>query len=419
MVRPDAYIDGMQSIRELYTVGHGPSSSHTMGPQRAALRFLERAPSATTFRVALYGSLAATGRGHLTDRVLLDTLGESSTEIQWHPDEVLPFHANGMRFFALAADGSVTDEWEVYSVGGGALAEANEVPSQTGPGSGIYPHTSLEAIMAHCRKQRMELWQYVETCEGEDIWGYLADIWRVMGEAIERGLARTGVLPGDLEYPRKAHTFYKKARIMSGDLKTTGLTFAYALAVAEENASGGEVATAPTCGSAGVVPAVLRSLQENFSMSEEEILRALAVGGLVGNLVKHNASIAGAEVGCQGEIGTACAMAGAMTAYLFGGSLSQIDYAAEMGLEHHLGMTCDPVGGYVQVPCIERNAVSAMRSINLAEYTLFTDGEHRISFDAVVQTMGETGRDLPVGYRETSLAGLAKHACLRTSGGGC
>lgn len=257
----------------------------------------------------------------------------------------------------------------------------------------------------------MELWEYVEEQEGAEIWSFLKGVWQVMQASIERGVARTGVLPGELRYPRKANSFFKKARIHTGRLRNTGKTFAYALAVSEENASGGKVVTAPTCGSAGVVPAVLRSLQEECDLDESEILRALAVGGLVGNLVKENASISGAEVGCQGEIGTACAMAGAMVVYVFGGTFMQIDYAAEMALEHHLGMTCDPIDGYVQVPCIERNAVSAVRAINAAEYTMLTDGTHRISFDQVVMTMAETDRDLKCGYRETSLAGLAKYGC--------
>lgn len=410
----------MDSLKELYKVGNGPSSSHTMGPQKAATEFLRRTPQAAHYRVTLLGSLAATGKGHLTDWIIKKTLGEERTTIVWKPEEVRPFHTNGMVFEALDAQGNVPEApastWEVYSVGGGTIAEPDSLTRGAG---NFYSLTTLTAIMGHCRADNIELWEYVESQEGPGLWPFLQDIWQAMQDSIERGLGKTGLLPGDLRYPRKANAFYKKARIQSGRLRSTGMTFAYALAVSEENASGGLVVTAPTCGSAGLVPAVLRSLKEDYSLADTEILKALAVGGLVGNLVKENASISGAEVGCQGEVGTACAMAAAMTAYLFGGTHMQIDYAAEMALEHHLGMTCDPVGGYVQVPCIERNAVSAIRAINAAEYTLFTDGNHRISFDQVVQTMGETGRDLKCGYRETSLAGLAKHACLTNCGSGC
>lgn len=406
----------MDSLKELYKLGNGPSSSHTMGPQKAAQQFLERTSGASRYRVTLLGSLAATGKGHLTDWTIKKTLGEERTEILWKPEEVRAFHPNAMVFEALDGEGRLLDlpyaTWEVYSVGGGAIIEAG-VPSRNVVQ--LYPHTKLTDIMAHCRAENIELWEYVESVEGPEIWPFLEECWQAMNQAIDRGLSRTGVLPGDLKYPRKANAFLKKARLQSGPLRSTGLTFAYALAVSEENASGGVVVTAPTCGSAGVVPAVLRVIGEDHALADNEFLRALAVGGLIGNLVKENASISGAEVGCQGEVGTACAMAAIMTAYLFGGTLRQMDYAAEMALEHHLGMTCDPVGGYVQVPCIERNAISAVRAMNTAHYTLFTDGEHRISFDQVVLTMGETGRDLKCGYRETSLAGLAKHGC----GPGC
>lgn len=395
----------MDSLKELYKLGNGPSSSHTMGPQKAARLFRERTPNASSYRVTLYGSLAATGKGHLTDWIIEETLAPLKTEVIWQADVVKPFHTNGMFFEALDGKGEVFDLWEVYSVGGGTIAEAN---SSTRGAKCIYPHTKLTDIMRYCHEENIELWEYVERHEGECIWEFLSEIWHAMTTGIDKGLEKTGVLPGSLKYPRKARSFFKKARVQSKRLRATGMTFAYALAVSEENASGGKVVTAPTCGSAGLVPAVLRSIKEEYDISEDEILRALAVGGLIGNLVKENASISGAEVGCQGEVGTACAMAAGMTAYLFGGTFSQIDYAAEMALEHHLGMTCDPIGGYVQVPCIERNAVSAVRAINAAEYTLFTDGQHCISFDQVVVTMGETGRDLKCGYRETSLAGLAK-----------
>ena len=396
----------MDSLKELYKIGNGPSSSHTMGPQKAATIFKERTPDAKSYRVTLYGSLAATGKGHLTDWIIAETMEPKDTEILWRPDMVKAFHTNGMLFEALDETGTVMQTWEIFSVGGGTIAEEHS----SGRGAKrIYPNSKLDDIIQECREHNKELWEYVEENEAADIWDYLKIIWETMCDSIERGISKSGVLPGDLKYPRKAQMFYKRARLQDKRLKSTGNIFAYALATSEENGSGGIVVTAPTCGSAGVVPGVLRALKEDYDLGEDEILKALAVGGIIGNLVKENASISGAEVGCQGEVGAACAMAAAMAAYLFGGSLSQIDYAAEMALEHHLGMTCDPVGGYVQVPCIERNAVAAVRAINAAEYTLFTDGSHRISFDQVVVTLAETGRDLKCGYRETSLAGLAKH----------
>ncbi len=401
----------MDSLKELYKIGNGPSSSHTMGPQKAATIFMNRTQEAAKYQVTLLGSLAATGKGHLTDWIIEQTLGPERTTIIWQPDEIHPFHPNGMIFEALDTNGNQIDSWEVYSVGGGKLAD----PDIPGRGAGsVYEHSTLTDIVTYCLANDIELWQYVETQEDSDLWPFLTEIWQEMRQAIDRGLGKSGVLPGDLHYPRKASTFFRKARIQSGRLHNTGKTFSYALAVSEENAAGGRIVTAPTCGSAGVVPAVMRSLQEDYHLEEREILQALAIGGLIGNLVKENASISGAEVGCQGEIGTACAMAAAIAAYVFGGTLMQIDYAAEMALEHHLGMTCDPIGGYVQVPCIERNAVSAIRGMTAAEYTLLTDGNHRISFDQVVQTMAETGRDLKCGYRETSLAGLAKLGCPGT-----
>jgi len=229
-----------------------------------------------------------------------------------------------------------------------------------------------------------------------------------MKEAIAEGLEQEGVLPGTLKVARKASTYYVKANNVGLVFGQIGLAFAYALAVSEQNASGGKVVTAPTCGSCGVLPAVLMFLQKQYNFSDKRILNALATAGLIGNLIKTNASISGAEVGCQGEIGTACAMAAGAAIQLLGGSPAQIEYAAEMGLEHHLGLTCDPIGGYVQIPCIERNAVAAARALECASYSMFSDGKHRIPFDTVVETMNITGRDLQASYRETSTGGLAK-----------
>ncbi len=396
----------MDSLKELYKIGNGPSSSHTMGPQRAAEEFGNRTKNASSYRVTLYGSLAATGKGHLTDWIIIETLKPLETEVIWRKDIVKEFHTNGMLFEALNEKGEVLEEWEVFSVGGGSIMEST---AKRKGNKSLYPLTTLDEIMVWCRENNKELWEYVAEYENEDIWDYLEKIWLTMEDAIKRGLSKTGVLPGTLKYPRKAQMFYKKARREGLRLKNTGLTFAYALAVSEENGAGGVVVTAPTCGASGVIPGVLHTLKEELDLSKDEILKALAIGGLIGNLIKENASISGAEVGCQGEVGSACSMAAAIATYIYGGSLSQIEYAAEMALEHHLGMTCDPIGGYVQVPCIERNAVAAERALNAANYILFTDGTHRITFDQVVETMMETGRDLNCAYKETSQGGLAKY----------
>ena len=400
----------MDSLKELYKIGRGPSSSHTMGPQKAAKIFRDKNPNAEFFKVELYGSLAATGKGHLTDWVIIETLKPKACEIIWKPQVIKEFHTNGMMFQAFDKEENLLETWEVYSVGGGSIMEASE--SRIGR-SEIYPLTKLEDIIKWCKDNCKELWEYVEEYEDKDIWAYLMKIWHSMEKTIDIGLSKTGVLPGTLKYPRKAQMFYKKARREGSRLKNTGLTFAYALAVSEENGGGGIVVTAPTCGACGVVPAVLRSIKEELSLDEEEILKGLAIGGLIGNLIKENASISGAEVGCQGEVGAACSMAAAIATYFYGGTLRQIEYAAEMALEHHLGMTCDPVGGYVQVPCIERNAVAAERALSAANYSLFTDGSHRVSFDEVVITMMETGKDLKCAYRETSEGGLAKNYKIR------
>lgn len=393
----------MESIRELYRIGNGPSSSHTIAPKRAALSFKLRNPTAKNYRVTLYDSLAATGRGHMTDIALQDAFLPFPVEIIWKPETRLPYHQNGMRFEAMDASGMTVDTWEVFSMGGGALGEAN-VKSETPQ---IYDLHSLAEIMLHCEEKGLALWEYVEEREGKDIWDFLRETWRAMTDAIQRGLNNEGVLPGGLGVSRKAWAFQRKTATAGDHFNRPGYVSAYALAVAEENASGGVVVTAPTCGSSGVVPAVLRYVQENVKCNDDSILRSLATAGLIGNLVKHNGSISGAEVGCQGEIGTACAMAAAAAAQLLGGTVRQVEYAAEMGLEHHLGLTCDPVAGLVQIPCIERNAFAATQALTCADYALFTDGGHRIPFDEVVAVMLETGNNLPSLYRETASGGLA------------
>ncbi len=406
----------MKSIREIFRIGYGPSSSHTMGPRKAAEIFLAAHPDAARYQAHLYGSLSATGKGHLTDAAIIDVI--PSVEIVWH-EEFLPFHPNGMRFCAWDNQDNLLDDWTVYSVGGGALAEENQEPGTKNKDSllstlnsqlstDIYPLTRLSDIKEYCDSQGWDYWEYVEHYEGKEIWDYLREVWQVMREAVERGLDHEGVLPGPLHLRRKAASYYIKVAGYKDNLRTRGLVFSYALAVSEENASGGKIVTAPTCGSCGVLPAVLYHTWRSRDFSETRILHALATAGLIGNVVKENASISGAEVGCQGEVGVACAMASGAVNQLFGGTLAQIEYAAEMGLEHHLGMTCDPVCGLVQIPCIERNAFAAARALDSNMYAAFSDGTHNVTFDRVVDVMKQTGHDLPSLYKETSQGGLAK-----------
>ena len=396
----------MKSIRELYRIGTGPSSSHTMGPRRASAMFAERTGGASKYIVTLYGALAATGKGHLTDVAITDTLSPlAPVEIEWQPNVFLPYHPNGMKFTALDAEGNKTDEWTVFSIGGGELAEEGNRGALS---PDVYTMNTMTDILEWCNATGKSYWEYVEECEGPEIWDFLATVWQTMCAAVERGLDKEGVLPGPLNLRRRAATYHVRASGYKSNLQSRGLVFSYALAVSEENASGGEIVTAPTCGSCGVVPAVLYHLKKSRDFSDARIYRALATAGLIGNVVKHNASIAGAEVGCQGEVGVACAMAAAASNQLFGGSPAQIEYAAEMGLEHHLGMTCDPVCGLVQIPCIERNAYAAARALDANLYSAFTDGGHRVSFDRVVEVMKQTGHDLPSIYKETGEGGLAR-----------
>ena len=397
----------MKSLRELYKIGRGPSSSHTMGPQKAATMYFERHPDARSFKVTLYGSLAATGKGHLTDVAIKDALSSkgAQVEIEFKSDVFLPFHPNGMKFSLADMPEGQNDEWVVYSIGGGTISEGPG--SLLGEGADIYDLNTIAEILQWCRQTGRSIWEYALECEGEQIWDYLREVWKAMQESVERGLNNEGVLQGPLHLSRKAATYYVKVSGYKPNLQTRGLVFSYALAVSEENASGGTVVTAPTCGSSGVLPAVLYHISRGHNFSEKRILHALATAGIFGNVVKKNASISGAEVGCQGEVGVACAMASAATCQLFGGTPSQIEYAAEMGLEHHLGMTCDPVCGLVQIPCIERNAMAAARALDANLYASFSDGYHRVSFDEVVQVMKKTGHDLPSLYKETSAGGLA------------
>ena len=396
----------MKTLKELYRIGIGPSSSHTMGPRKAAELFLAKHPEAKSFEVTLYGSLAATGKGHMTDVAIIDTLEpHAPLTLNWEPEIFLPYHPNGMLFKSKDENGNVTDSWTVFSVGGGALAEEGESATES---PNIYDMTKMSQILGWCERTGRSYWEYVQQCEEPDIWDYLNEVWKTMSEAVERGLEQEGALPGPLNLRRKAATYYIKANGYQANLRSRGLVFSYALAVSEENASGGKIVTAPTCGSCGVVPAVLYHLKKSREFSDLRILRALATAGLVGNIVKHNATISGAEGGCQAEVGVACSMAAAAASQLFGGSPAQIEYACEMGLEHHLGMTCDPVCGLVQIPCIERNAYAAARALDSNIYSAFTDGTHRVSFDKVVEVMKQTGHDLPSLYKETSTGGLAK-----------
>lgn len=395
----------MQSIRELFRIGMGPSSSHTMGPRKAAEAFCRQHPDAASFRVTLYGSLAATGKGHLTDFTLKEAFDPKTVDIVWDHTTVMPLHPNALRLQALDNAGHPCGEQVVYSVGGGAIKDEKtfyeQIPS-------IYPHTSMAEILDYTSTKRMLLWEYVEECEGPQIWDYLSTVWKTMQNTMNRGLEKRGVLPGSLNLERKARRYLHNAEHSPQYLRRMNNLFAYALACAEENASGSEVVTAPTCGSCGVVPAICRLIKEIYQFEDTTIIHALATAGLFGNLAKSNASISGAEVGCQGEIGVACAMAAAAACQLEGGDNKRIAYAAEMGLEHHLGLTCDPVDGLVQIPCIERNALAASRALDCATYALMSDGEHRISYDDVLATMMQTGLDMNKDYRETARGGLAR-----------
>ncbi len=393
----------MQSLRELFRIGKGPSSSHTIGPEHASKLFLKENPTADAFKVVLYGSLAKTGEGHGTQQIIRDVL--KGVEIVNDFDATDIKHPNTMDFFAYK-NGVETASLRVYSVGGGAIeVEGRE---RIVPGD-VYPLESFTKIREYLEKQNKRLPDYAYECEGVALKDYLAEVWSAMKNAAQEGLRATGTLPGGLDVERRAHVLYFKEIPNEGaDTLEDRLVCAYAFAVSEQNASGGTIVTAPTCGACGVLPAVLIYLQEQKGYSDEQIVDALAAAGVVGNLIKTNASISGAECGCQAEIGSACSMAAAAIAELYGMTLDQQEYAAEVAMEHHLGLTCDPIAGLVQIPCIERNAVAAMRALNAAEIAKFLFGSRKISFDLVVETMYETGKDLHGRYRETSEGGLAK-----------
>ncbi len=397
----------MKSIREIYKIGKGPSSSHTMGPERAALLFLKRYPDATSFRVTLYGSLSKTGVGHGTDRVLLDTLGRERTKIVFSQESWEGMHPNTLDFSAFAEDIEI-GHLRVESIGGGDIRVPGERDSEEA--EEVYIEHSFAEIADFCKWRYIQtLSEYVELNEGSEIWAFLMEVWQAMKKAIEEGLSKDGVLPGGLNVHRKAKYLY--GQVPEDDvpaLKEFQTIAAYAYAVAEQNADNGTVVTAPTCGACGVLPAVLKYAQVTRGFSDEEICRGLATAGIIGNLTKTNASISGAECGCQAEIGTACSMAAAALAELYGQNLDQVEYAAEVAMEHHLGLTCDPICGLVQIPCIERNAVAAVRAMNACNLSYFLTGSRNISYDMVCRAMKETGVNLDHRFRETSEGGLAK-----------
>ena len=396
----------MKSIRDIYKIGRGPSSSHTMGPQAAAMRFAREYPKAAKYKVILYGSLAKTGKGHMTDTAILEILPTTKTEIVFCTDDIPLPHENTMDFFAYNIHGDELGHMRIMSIGGGDILLDGETPD---PKEELYAENTFTEIKEYCQKRNIRISDYVEEHEGESIWAYLSEVWEAMNHAIHKGLTTTGILEGGLNLERTASNIYNLRHIdETKPTRESRLVCAYAYAASEENAGGGIIVTAPTCGASGVLPAVLKYKSEVLGCSEDDILRALAVAGIIGSLVKQNASVSGAECGCQAEIGTACAMAAAGLAELLYMGTSQIEYAAEIALEHHLGLTCDPVCGLVQIPCIERNAVAAMRAINTVTLASFLTFTRKISFDAVVKTMYETGKDLHERYRETSEGGLAK-----------
>lgn len=393
----------MESIKEIYRIGYGPSSSHTMGPRIAAEQFLKNNSNAYRYEIILFGSLAATGKGHLTGVAIEEVFRNHHMELIWKAEEFLEKHPNAVRFKAFDEENNLLNEWTAYSVGGGAIID-DDSSVQTHK---VYELTTMDDIIDWCKTNNKQLWEYVELQEGKEIWKFLDEVWTAMKSAIKNGMSQEGELPGGLRLPRKSHLYQLKAKTYSGPMKRRAMLYAYALAVSEENAGGGKIVTAPTCGACGVLPAILYFHKKFYKFKKKDILKALATAGLIGDLVKFNASISGAEVGCQGEVGTACAMASGATTQMHGGTIYQIEYSAEMGLEHHLGLTCDPVLGLVQIPCIERNVFAAARALNHNTYALLSDGRHHISFDQVTETMMKTGLDLSNSYKETSIGGLA------------
>ena len=397
-------MNGMESLNQLYRIGCGPSSSHTMGPEKACVLFKEKNQDADEFKAILYGSLAKTGKGHCTDTVIENTFKPISCKVEFDYLKTDIEHPNTMDLFAFK-NGEQIDFIRVFSVGGGRIEFEG---SSSAKEPIVYKLSTFKDIKAYCKEKKYRLWQYVDEVEGEYIWDYLATVWKTMKAAIERGIEDEGILPGGLEVQKKAKYLYNMEHIgESAETRENREVCSYAFAVSEQNASGGRIVTAPTCGAAGVLPAVLFYEQLKHGFTDEQILKALATGGLIGNLIKTNASISGAECGCQAEVGTACAMAAAALGELFRLKRGKIEYAAEIAIEHHLGLTCDPICGLVQIPCIERNAVAAMRAINAVNLASFLSDTRKISLDNVIETMKKTGLDIHSAYRETSEGGLA------------
>ncbi len=397
--------NGMESLKELYKIGRGPSSSHTIGPEKACIFFKKKNPNADKFKVILYGSLAKTGKGHGSDIVVRKTFAPKECDVEFNYLETKIPHPNTMDIFAIK-DGKITDKTRVLSVGGGSIVIENkrsEIKEKP------YKISHFSAICEYCREKQIRLWEFVMENEDDEFYDYMKRVWETMKQSIKRGLNDEGILPGGLNVQKKAKSLIESQHIdETRETRENRMVCAYAFAVSEQNAAGETIVTAPTCGAAGVVPAVLYYQQQKNSYTDDEIIKALISAGLIGNIIKTNASISGAECGCQAEVGSACAMASAALAELFGLSLDKIEYAAEIAIEHHLGLTCDPICGLVQIPCIERNAVAAMRAINAVNLASFLWDSRKISFDKVVQTMKETGHDLSSLYKETSEAGLAR-----------
>ncbi|PKK94145.1 MAG: L-serine ammonia-lyase [Tenericutes bacterium HGW-Tenericutes-6] len=394
----------MLSIRSLYQIGYGPSSSHTMGPAKAVKRVKEQYPNLTHYEITLFNSLALTGKGHLTEEAIKESLQPS--EVTFLTSIDLTKHPNTMLIKGYDQDTLIVTK-EVKSVGGGRILFEGEEDMERS----IYPHQTFKAIKNYCRQKKISLSDYVFEVEGEDFYQFLEDIWETMKSSIVRGIASRGHLPGPLKLKRKAPELYNfNVDREIPEITENRLVASYAFAVSEENASGGIIVTAPTCGACGVLPALLYYMHEKHDVvTKERVIRGLAVAGLIGNIIKHNASISGAVAGCQAEIGSACSMAAAAHATLFNLSMDQVEYAAEIAMEHHLGLTCDPINGYVQIPCIERNAVAALRAIDACGLAFFLTDSRKISFDVVVSTMYQTGLDMHISYKETSQGGLAFH----------
>ena len=395
----------MKSLRDLYKIGRGPSSTHTMGPEKACKLFMQKNPYADLFKITLYGTLAKTGSGHGIDKVIEKTLAPVKCDIEFNYSVTNLPHPNTMDMYAFSGNEQI-DYIRVMSTGGGRI-EIENFKLLDDPD--IYPHASFEDIADYCSKNKLTLWQYVEEVEGKEIFDYLGEMWQAMKDSISDGLSADGILPGGLNVVRKAKNLYSKRHIdESSETRENRMVCSFAFAVSEQNACGEKIVTAPSCGASGVLPAVLYYQQVKKGFSDADITRALATAGIIGNLIKTNASISGAECGCQAEIGSACAMASAALGELLGLDINQIEYAAEIAIEHHLGLTCDPICGLVQIPCIERNAVAAMRAINAVSLANFLSDTRKISLDKVIQTMKETGQDLSKSYKETGEGGLAK-----------